>query len=430
MSDAHLEGLARSSKFKQRNSVISPKSFLESLFFCNHQSSPTLTSYSIDLASQGLPKVSKQAVDKRFNANTKKMLYAILSKILNAQFNFKNRDLKGLTSLFSDIQVMDSTDVRLSKRTKDCFPGYGGDGRESIMQLQFEYRLISKEVTYFSVGSARDSDFKAGMGNLTQIKPDTLLLRDLAYVGKEYFKAVSNNNLSFISRAKSQWSFYILKNEEYHRLTTNDIITQLESQKDCRYIDMNVFVGSEEKVPVRLIANLLSDDQKEKRLKKKTANRKLGKDALESIGLNLFVTNVPKEKCNSDTIYQLYRLRWQIELIFKAWKSVMKFDQLHPMNGIRLECTVLIKFIWVMMNWNILRVVEMSSGEDISFHKLSQTLNNPNMILSKALINDMNRFYKWLIYLISLANEHRKEYKKSQKGSKEILAIINCNSVC
>lgn len=416
VSDEHLDSLAIKSKFKQRKSVISPKSFLETLFFCNQQNSPTLTTYSIDLASQGLRKVSKQAVDKRFNVNTKEMLYTLLSKIMHQQFNSRNINSNIATNRFSDIQIMDSTEFRLSKRTKDAYPGYGGAGRESIMQLQFEYQLISKRVTHFSVESALKSDFKVGMSNLDCIKPNTLLLRDLAYVGNEYFKALSEKNLYFISKAKSQWNFYIHQDGVYKRLTTKAIIARLQSQKD-RYLDLEVFMGDRVKVPVRLIANLLSEEQKAKRLKKKTANRKLGKDALESIGLNLFVTNVEKEKCSSDEIYQLYRLRWQIELMFKAWKSVMKFNQLHAMNAIRLECTVLIKFIWVMINWNILKVIEVTNDKEVSFHKLCQTLMSPSMSITKEIINVPDKIIQWFIYLCTFANVHSKEYKKTPINS-------------
>ena len=43
--------------------------------------------------------------------------------------------------------------------------------------------------------------------------------------------------------------------------------------------------------------------------------------------LNLFVTNIPKGDCTANEIYQLYKIRWQIELIFKTWKSVLKYRQ-------------------------------------------------------------------------------------------------------
>ena len=155
-----------------------------------------------------------------------------------------------------------------------------------MMQLQFEYQLVGKRITHFSVESALKSDYRVSMENIDNIRPDTLLLRDLAYVGREYFAALSERNLYFISRAKSQWSFYVRGDGGYRRLSTREIISMLQSQKG-RYIDLDVYLGESEKVPVRLVANLLSEEQQARRLKNKSANRKLGRDALESIGLNI-----------------------------------------------------------------------------------------------------------------------------------------------
>lgn len=340
------------------------------------------------------------------------MLYALLSKLMQKQFRAKSNNPKIVSSFFEDIQIMDSTEFKLTKRTKEAFPGYGGTGRESMMQIQFEYQLISKKITHFSIESALKSDFKVGMDNLEEIKPNTLLLRDLAYVGNEYFSALSKKNLYFISRAKSHWNFYIQLDGKFKQLTTSDIINKLQSQKE-KYIDLNVFLGSRgEKMPVRLIANLLSKEQTIKRLKKKSANRKLGKDTLESIGLNLFITNVESDKCNSDEIFQLYRLRWQIELMFKSWKSILKINQLHSMNAVRLECTVLVKFIWIIMNWSILKIMELENENELSFHKLCKTLISQRMSINKEIINTFDKIVQWLEHICNFSKEHKKEYKK------------------
>jgi len=44
---------------------------------------------------------------------------------------------------------------------------------------------------------------------------------------------------------------------------------------------------------------------------------------------NIFVKNVPKKTLNRQQIVDSYRLRWQIEIIFKTWKSNL---QIHKMN--------------------------------------------------------------------------------------------------
>jgi len=40
------------------------------------------------------------------------------------------------------------------------------------------------------------------------------------------------------------------------------------------------------------------------------------------------ITNVQREKLSSKSVILLYRLRWQIEIVFKAWKSYHGLEQL------------------------------------------------------------------------------------------------------
>lgn len=369
-----------------------------------------MSEYSIDLAQQGTH-VSKQAIDKRFNEHTKAMLSNLLQDVIGHQLSTKT-DGGGYRNIFTDIRIMDSSEFNVSKRSATAFPGYGGEGREAIVQLQFEYQLFGGQVTTLSVGSALDSDSIEGMKTIDKIPAKTLLLRDLGYSSPKSFRELSKRDLYFISRAKSQWNFYSFEDGLYRQITTSDIIDKLKKSGN-KYIDLEVFVGEQVRTPVRLIANLLSDEQKKKRFKKKSANRKLGKDALESIGLNLFVTNVETHKCCAHEIYQLYTLRWQVELVFKVWKSVMRIHQIHCMNSIRLECIILIKLLWIMLNWSIMQCLKQITRLDLSYHKIMRTLMGRAQSISRAIMENQKLFKLWLCQLIEICKLHNvKEYKK------------------
>ena len=57
-------------------------------------------------------------------------------------------------------------------------------------------------------------------------------------------------------------------------------------------------------------------------------------------------------------IIQLYRLRWQIELVFKTWKSLLCIHKVKAVKKDRLECQLLARFIWILMNWKIFRCID------------------------------------------------------------------------
>jgi hypothetical protein len=414
-----LESVAKQTGFKQRASIISPESFLNTLFFSNAQSCPTLSEYSIDLEHNISKSVSKQAIDKRFNERTKSMLTYLLQEILQAQI--KRRTYSH--SYFSEIRIMDSSEFIVSKNLAGVFPGYGGTGREAIAQVQLEYELLGGKVTELSLGSALDADSTAGMKNIDKVPPKALLIRDLGYFSPKVFKEITRQGVYFISRAKAQWSMYEKQGGKLKIITIQDIKDKLAEQKD-KYLDIEVVIGEQARTPVRLIANLLTEEQTQKRIKKKKANRgPLSKQAEESSCLNLFVTNIEKEKCSATEVYGLYTLRWQIELIFKTWKSILKLHKIHPMGATRLECVILIKFIWVMLNWSLLKLLEQSTACELSLPKLTRTLLSRSGMLNKTIMENKEMLISWIIKLCEISSKHhRKEYKK---GSIKIVELLS-----
>src|SRR5690606_13528371 len=111
------------------------KAFLDVVFFCNKERSPSLSEYSVDLTHHHGIKVSKQALDKRFNETTKQMLTGLLQEVLTQQMaHIPLKDVS--SSWFTDVCIMDSSEFSVSKKVADTFPGYGGEGREASVQIQ------------------------------------------------------------------------------------------------------------------------------------------------------------------------------------------------------------------------------------------------------------------------------------------------------
>jgi hypothetical protein len=324
---------------------------------------------------------------------------------------------------FTEIRIMDSTQFTVSKNLADAFPGYGGVGREAIAQVQLEYELLGGTVTELSLGSALDADATAGMKNIGKVPSKALLIRDLGYFSPKAFKEISGHDIYFISRAKAQWLMYEKKDGALKKITLQDIKDRLVNQKE-KYLDLDIIVGEQARTPVRLIASLLTEVQTQTRISKKRSKvRELSKQAKESASLNLFVTNVENEKCSAAEIYELYTLRWQIELVFKTWKSILKIHKVHSMNYIRLECVILIKFIWVMLNWSLLKLIEQATSYEISLTKLTRTLISSSIQLNRSILQSENTLKGWIIKLCELSDKHHpKEYKKGSRKMGEILA--------
>ncbi|MBS0655332.1 MAG: transposase [Verrucomicrobia bacterium] len=77
--------------------------------------------------------------------------------------------------------------------------------------------------------------------------------------------------------------------------------------------------------------------------------RTLSEAKLNLLQFSLFITNIPVEWVSAEIIGTVYRLRWEVELIFKQWKSLLKIDVLQGICRYRVEtliwsrlCTVII----------------------------------------------------------------------------------------
>jgi transposase len=67
--------------------------------------------------------------------------------------------------------------------------------------------------------------------------------------------------------------------------------------------------------------------------------------------LSVYITNIPKAWLGTKQIKETYDLRWQIELIFKTWKSQAGIDKVKAMKVERFQCQILARFLWILLNW-------------------------------------------------------------------------------
>jgi IS4 transposase len=68
---------------------------------------------------------------------------------------------------------------------------------------------------------------------------------------------------------------------------------------------------------------------------------------------NIFITNTSKKQLKTEQIYGFYKLRWQIELLFKVWKSLFEIDEIGKMSIGRFECYLYGKLIAILIGGHI-----------------------------------------------------------------------------
>ena len=115
-----------------------------------------------------------------------------------------------------------------------------------------------------------------------------------------------------------------------HRLA---VPTWLRTLPPGLYERQAMVVEHEDCLPLRLIALVLPEDQAEalRRQKQRQARdkgRTLSPEALFLAGFVLLVTTLPAQSWGKEQLLELYRARWQIEVLFKRIKQVLSLHLL------------------------------------------------------------------------------------------------------
>jgi hypothetical protein len=194
---------------------------------------------------------------------------------------------------------------------------------------------------------------------------------------------------------------------------------------------MSILLGTQ-KLPVRLIAIPIPENEEEQRRRKANLNKRTNYTRLYKflLGWNLMITNINVDDCSAEEIYKLYTLRWRIESIFKMWKSYMNFADFSNVASLeQLLITIVAKLIWVtLIHQTAIEVfvtkIELKLDREVSMFQLYNLINEDIKRYISAILNKKEQaFYENLIIKTSLY-EKRKDRENYTQSKNRILALF------
>ncbi|MCB2323732.1 IS4 family transposase, partial [Clostridium tagluense] len=207
-------------------------------------------------------------------------------------------------------------------------------------------------------------------------------LRDLGYFNFEDFLDIEKRKAFYISRLKPNIAVYIDSNNiEYYkngtpkksslfkRIYISDIMKQMSDGKHYELKD--VYIGQGKKLKTRLILYKLTNEQLKKRSEKSKKNAKKkgikkSDNTIELLGISMYITNIEQEVLSAKQVYEVYELRWQIEIIFKTWKSIFHIHAVKQVKIERFQCQLYGKLILLLLSSSVMfkmRTLEMENKE-------------------------------------------------------------------
>jgi hypothetical protein len=373
-------------------------------------------------------KISREGLHQRFTASAEKFLLTLLELLLKRTAQTEGLNPTALAP-FNRVHIFDSSSWDVDSSLKDVFPGSGGDASDANCKLQAGYEYKTGALGFFAVTEGIKPDQAYCLELVDHIQKGDLTLEDLGYFKLRKFQLLAEKGAFFLSR--------LLVGTSVFDPATNKEINlgaMLRGIKDDVF-ELNVAIGADERFPCRLTAlRVPKQVANERRRKLKKESKKKGRTPskihLALCDWTLFVTNAPAKILPLNVVRSLYRLRWQIELIFKQLKSVLRIHCSNTAKDHRLMCELYGKLIMAViihgLHANLNLKMLSTKGREVSFDKFYKRVQERAFALIRNMLISVPKAIKqFLRDLKRIADSCIKYRQPSRKTTFELLDLAN-----
>ena len=343
-----LYALAKTSGFvRRRPRKLSLDAFLQSILLALYQPSHSFQSWATLLSALQSELFSKQALHRRCGKGLVNFLELLLGSVLG---NFMRRECPiELFQRFGRVLLQDSTALALHPSLAKHFPACGNQHQTKLASLKIQaiFELCSQSWIHLELGSLTDNDQKASGLILSHLQPGDLVIRDLGYAVLRVWRQIAQRGAYFLSRSRSDFAFFDPKTKQ-----PLDLLDLLQNHSQ---LSVELLVGARERLPVRLVALRLPAQLAAQRRRRARANARrdralrLTKRYLKQLDWTILLTNVTAEQLSEQQLLEAYSCRWQIEVLFKTWKSHFQLGRLPDCNPLWVKIQLLAKLLAIAL---------------------------------------------------------------------------------
>jgi len=257
-----------------------------------------------------------------------------------------------LFAFFTKVHIADSTGFGLPECLEKLFPGSGGSASKAGAKIQLVWDYKRSVFAHFALTPWNIPDQKYVDKVVALAQKGILFIFDLGYFKINAFECIAKVGAYFLSRLNHQTHIYA--GTAIHLLPL-DLASFLKTVA-ADMVETQLFIGAQERLPARLIASRVPDDivNERRRVARKNAKKKgytPSKTHLELLSWNLFITNVPRTVWTPATVLKAYPIRWQVELIFKSWKSYCHLAAINAKTQDTVLCYLYGRMLLVLLNY-------------------------------------------------------------------------------
>lgn len=333
----------------------------------------------------------------------------LLASVLNLSLKHAvaiSRDAIPCLREFDGVYIVDSTQISVSEALYEVFQGSKGAAK---MKAHVVYDYQRSGIHLLDCVAGNESDQKCSLIQ-DLIQPQALLLFDLGYFKQERLQDIHHGDAFFVTRCQSQVALYDPMTGE--KVTLTDSLRQHSSDT----FEGNFCLGSRVKLPVRVIARRVDRQVAEARRRRaKRRAKEQGQTCrqayLEWLAWDIVVTNLPDTWLAADVLL-LYGIRWQIEIVFKVWKSQLGVAQLGNWRPERVMCQFYAHLIGAVLCHNTIAALRCTTHALTSLSKAVSVIQQQVPSLHQIIRRHWRGLLRWATHLRTVVLQFAQHEKR------------------
>jgi hypothetical protein len=318
--------------------------------------------------------VSNQAIEQRFGPASVRLVHALLEEAVG-QVISSEASAPEVLARFNGVYLQDGTVISLPASLAGTWPRGGQAGQEAALRVQGRLELGSGSLSGLWLQAGREAE-RSGPAITTPLPVGSLFNGDMGYFTLSEMRQRGEQGQYWLAQAKATLTLIDRRGQCW------DLLSFLRAQKS-EQVDVELFVGKRERLPVRLIAVRVSPEEAKRRReranarithppkgcqaplpgKRKPKEQRQGKRKGKPVSAarlrladwTIVLTNVPQAQLSVQEALVLLRCRWQIELLWKLWKQYGKLDTWRSYKPERILTEIYAKLLGlVITHWQLL----------------------------------------------------------------------------
>ncbi len=374
--------LARTSKFVERESKLTGSRFVQTLVFgVLAHPEPSLTQLTELAADLGVA-ITNQGVEERLTEPAAVLLQGVL-EVAVGQMIAADPVAIPVLQRFAAVVVQDCTVVGLPDALASVWQGTGNqtDQGRAAVKVGVRLDLLTGGLGGPRLDQGRTHDQRSAIA-AEPLAPGSLRVADLGFFSLDDFQRLDAAGVFVLSR-------YKVGTAVLDRAGQPLDLPRLLVQQGPASLDQPVLLGAQHRLPMRLLAAPVPEEVANERRRKlrATAKRKgqtVSQECLRLAGWTILVTTAPPTLLSVADALVVARARWQIELLFKLWKSHGHLGRSRSEAKWRVLCELYATLLAVLVqHWVIL--VAVWAAPDRSLTKAAQVVRDHVVLLAAAL---------------------------------------------